>query len=84
MDCRERAVVIDDIELLATALGILRRKGEQVEVEGAQVLVLAAQVVQFIDCGRGKVDKWSSSSTAVGAKSTAKTSCPRKAHASAS
>ena len=56
MDCRKCAVIVNDIKLLTATLGILWRKREQVEIERAQILVLAAQVVQFIDCGRGKID----------------------------
>ena len=56
MDCRESAVVIDDVEKLTATLVVLGREREQVKVQRAQVLVLAAQVVEFVNCGRGEID----------------------------
>ena len=56
MDGGERTVVINDVKQLTFVLCVFRRKREQVAVERMQVLVLAAQVVEFIHGGRGEVN----------------------------
>ena len=55
MDGTEGAVVVYDVKLLTTSFGIPGGEVEQIQIQRAEVLVLAAQVVQFIHGGRSKI-----------------------------